>query len=179
MAELSLRRILGRRPAEKPASQKAPGGGEQAAPVIDMHRYALYYVSTVSDRSIRASAKIFSREFKIGITEWRILVMLNIKSPARPNDFLEFTGVDKSNVSRALSRLRKDGYILVNPDPADPRLNLVEITAAGQAVQARTSEIALSHEKIILDGFDQSEKQQLLSFLGRLLANSEKLANGG
>jgi DNA-binding MarR family transcriptional regulator len=176
MADISLRRILGRSP-KADAPTKASTRETRRAPAIVMHRYALYYLSTVSDRSIRAAAKVFSREFGIGITEWRILVMLNIKNPARPNDFLEFTGVDKSNVSRALSRLRKDGYILITQDPEDPRLNLVEITESGHAVQERTSDIALSHERVILDGFDKDEKQQLLSLLGRLLANSEKLTN--
>jgi DNA-binding MarR family transcriptional regulator len=172
MADISLRRVLGR------SSKKAAPGKPKAArkpPVIAMHSHALYYLAYVSDRSLRTSAKVFSREFGIAITEWRILVQLITLNPARPNDFLEFTGVDKSNVSRALSRLHGLGYIVVSQDPEDPRLNLVEITERGRVVQERTSEIALAHEKVILDGFSKEERKQLLAFLKRLMANSEKL----
>lgn len=178
MADISLRRILGRSSKADPAAPKAARRAERKAPAIVMHRYALYYLSSVTYRSIRVSAKVFSREFGIGMTEWRILVMLITKNPARPGDFLEFTGVDKSNVSRALSRLHKLGYVLVTQDPEDPRLNLVEITERGRAVQDRTSEIALSHEKVILGGLDKNEKRQLLSLLARLMVNSEKLSDG-
>jgi DNA-binding MarR family transcriptional regulator len=161
-------------------SSKADAPAPKAAtkpPAIVMHRYALYYLSSVTYRSMRVSAKVFSREFGIGMTEWRILVMLITKNPARPNDFLEFTGVDKSNVSRALSRLHSLGYVRVMPDPDDPRLNLVEITERGRAVQDRTSEIALAHENVILGGLDKDEKRQLLSLLTRLMANSETLTD--
>jgi DNA-binding MarR family transcriptional regulator len=178
MADAAPRRKPARGSTKSPPKRKAVRRAVQSVPTIDMHRYALYFISTVSDRSIRAAAKIFSREFRIGVTEWRILVMLNIKNPARPGDFLEFTGVDKSNISRALGRLQDGGYIVIKPDPDDPRQNLVEITDTGHVVQERTSEIALAHEKIILSGFNAAEKRQLLAFLVRLLANSERLANG-
>lgn len=178
MADISLRRILGRSAKADPAAPKGARRAGRKAPAIVMHSYALYYLAYISDRSLRTSAKVFSREFGIGITEWRILVQLITLNPARPNDFLEFTGVDKSNVSRALSRLHGLGYIVVSQDPDDPRLNLVEITERGRAVQERTSEIALAHERVILGGFDKAERKQLLAFLERLTANSEKLAGG-
>ena len=145
--------------------------------MIDMHSYALYFITTVSDRSVGAAAKIFSREYGISLTEWRILVLLSMESPARPGQFVEFAGVDKSNVSRALGRLRKEGYVIIEPDPQDPRLNLVHTTDAGMAVHHRTSEIARRHEEVILEGLNARERVSLLALLRRLLRNSEALVN--
>ena len=158
----------GTAPAESSDAGAAPAAGQMA---IDFDRYVPFYLNTLSNKISAGASKIYLQEFRIGITEWRILAVLGAFDGMNAQGLAAYTGMDKSVVSRALRGLEKQGLIDVAIDRADHRRRALELTEKGRALRTKMQSVALGREQRLMDGFSEAERGVLIGMLKRLLEN--------
>lgn len=107
------------------------------------------------------------------------LVMRRIvaDAPIRITDLARDVGVEPSTVSRHVKPLEKRGWIRRTADPDDARVSLLDATSEG----ARVVE-AIDHERraflaSILDGWDRSDQENLITLLERFATDIERKAS--
>jgi DNA-binding MarR family transcriptional regulator len=87
-------------------------------------------------------------------------------------------GLDRSDVTAAVTDLEERGYLERAPDPADRRRNLVRITEQGEAfLRKLDSELNTAQEEL-LGPLSPSEREALVAMLARLVEHHTGLRIG-
>lgn len=82
--------------------------------------------------------------------------------------------ISKSTISKTINNLVKKGYLRKEEDPKDKRATLICLTEKGEKVGEVIRDIDKKAEKTMVEGFSESEKEELTSYLERLLMNLQK-----
>ena len=127
-----------------------------------------YQLSIASNAVSSRIAEQYRRRFALKTTEWRIMAVLGDSGPLTQRDLSQITLMDKVPVNRACKTLEDRGLAARQPNAADGRSHLLELTAEGRAVHARIMPLALDIERELFSALDESEREQLKSMLLRL-----------
>ncbi|GAA3791619.1 MarR family transcriptional regulator [Qipengyuania pelagi] len=127
-----------------------------------------YQLSIASNAVSSRIAEQYRRRFALKTTEWRIMAVLGDSGPLTQRDLSQITLMDKVPVNRACKTLEDRGLAARQPNAADGRSHLLELTAEGRAVHARIMPLALDIERELFSALDQDEREQLKSMLLRL-----------
>ena len=113
-------------------------------------------------------------ELGLGRGQPRVLSYLLSYGTSSQSDIASYLGIDPAAVSRMTEALRKNDFLIRDADEDCRRTNRLELTEKGmEAAKIWTRECQSIDEKL-LEGFSSSEKEQLLSLLGKLLGNIER-----
>lgn len=137
--------------------------------MLDLDRYVPAVLVWLSNQVANSSSRLYRQEFGIGITDWRVLVYIEIYPGSTGAEVSNFIGLDKGAVSRSLSHLTERGLLKSESDGL--RKVKYTTTAAGKKLYRRILKTALAREEALLTGFSAQERELLLQFLHRLLAN--------
>lgn len=127
-----------------------------------------YQLSIASNAVSSRIAEQYRRRFALKTTEWRIMAVLGDSGPLTQRDLSQITLMDKVPVNRACKTLEDRGLAARQPNAADGRSHLLELTAEGRAVHARIMPLALDIERELFSALDENEREQLKSMLLRL-----------
>lgn len=121
-------------------------------------------------RRARASSGEMAREVhpELEPAAYGLLVRLEEAGRQRGTDLAAFFGVGKATMSRQLRALWELGLVTRDPDPADGRASLVELTEEGRARLARVREARRARYVRKLAGWDRGEIAELARLLHRL-----------
>ena len=86
-------------------------------------------------------------------------------------DLARLLHVEQPSMAQTLVRLERDGLIRRRPHPANRRIQLIELTAAGHDVLPRSKGILLKGNERLLAGFSAEDASLLLSLLKRASDN--------
>lgn len=137
-------------------------------PGYDLARVTAYRLAVLSNRLTLWSARVYRREFGISVLEWRVLAILAELGPSLARDIAEFSVLDKSNVSRAVSRLTARGLVEQAGHPVDGRSRILTLTAKGKALHRRIAARSRQREDALFEGFSPVERSDLAALLERL-----------
>ena len=84
--------------------------------------------------------------------------------------------VNKSNVTRQLSALEQNGFIIRRPSQEDKRVLQVFPTEKGEALYPKVLEIMQQWNRLLLEEFSEKEQELLLSMMQRVQAKALQLA---
>lgn len=84
--------------------------------------------------------------------------------------------VNKSNVTRQLSALEQNGFIIRRPSQEDKRVLQVFPTEKGEALYPKVLEIMQQWNRLLLEEFNEKEQELLLSMMQRVQAKALQLA---
>ena len=159
---------------------KAPAPADAAAdpPQLDLDRYVPFGLTAIANKIARGASRVYLRRFGVGINEWRILANLRITPGVTANLICQSSGLDKAAVSRSLRLLEDGGMIETCGESADVRGRALRLTARGDVLHDGLISVALKREALLLDGFDETERRQLLSFIARLHAKGGGVTGG-
>lgn len=149
-------------------------GGESVS-TLSFSRSTTVLLTFAANRFTRAAARQYQQQFGIGAMDWRMLVMLTRHPGSSVALASKTTGIDKAAVSRSLARLQDKGLAYAQSQASDPRRKDWFLSEAGEALHAEMLAVALQRQKALLDGFDQSEVEQLNHYLRRVLDNLGRL----
>jgi DNA-binding MarR family transcriptional regulator len=142
---------------------------------VERDRLVPHLVEHVS-RTVSSTASALYRErLGVGLNEARVVISLSRRPRIIAAALAEDTSLDKSTISRTLNGLRARGF--VRGHGAADRRRQFDLTAAGRALHARISRLALQREDLMLGGFTADERATLIEYLLRLLQNIPR-ANG-
>jgi DNA-binding MarR family transcriptional regulator len=99
---------------------------------------------------------------------YRLLAALEEWGPASQADLGRTTGIDRSDVTAALTDLESRGLVERSVDPDHKRRNIVTITAAGIARLLELDKVIDGIQDEFLAPLTEPQRRQFLSLLARL-----------
>ncbi len=104
------------------------------------------------------------------VSEWRVLATLQDRDPISVGRLAQITLLKTSTVTRILDRMEADGYVERLANPEDRRVTRVRITESGAKVVADLVNLALAHERRVLEPFGLERAETLKSTLRHIIA---------
>jgi DNA-binding MarR family transcriptional regulator len=130
-----------------------------------------YLIAALGNRLSVLAARNLRRQLGLALMEWRVLAVLAVEPGASPGRIVEFAGVNKSVVSRAVNALLKRGLIARAPLPGHGLKTLLSLTAEGRAVHDRGIGARQAAEQTLLQGLSPAEHEALVKVLKRMMGN--------
>ena len=152
-------------PADKPSTIN------NAKP-LRLHDFLPYKISVVSNTISSSIAAAYQSKFGLSIAEWRIMVILAEYPGVSADEVCRKTQMEKSIVSRAISKLLRRHLIDREMDETDRRKSILHLTDTGHAVFAEVMPVAKSYEQRFTRGLSGPEKKQLYHLLDKLFVEA-------
>lgn len=138
---------------------------------FDLDGFLPYRLSVAADAVSHAFSKLYADKAGLSIPEWRVMAHLAHQSPASVRDVTAKVNLEKSAVSRAVSRLEGRGLIHRAAHAEDQRLLSLTLTPAGITLMQELTALASAFnarlaERLGDDGAAFTRALQLLSQVG-------------
>ena len=153
-------------PLVKPASSEDSGVNERAW--LKLEDFIPYRFNQLADQMSYALTNIYTSEFGVTLSEWRILALLGQQTTMISTDISLRTKMDKAKVSRAVQKLDSQGYLIRQRDEHDHRVSHLRLTETGTALYNAIIPKAQEWEGGLVDTLTSEEVQQLHSLLDKL-----------
>lgn len=134
-----------------------------------LEEFLPYRLSILSHSVSNSIATIYDQRFGLTIPEWRVIVILGRFPGLSAVEVAERTLMDKVAVSRAVTKLLKNGRIEREFADADRRRSILNLSDKGKQVLDEIAPLALEMESTLLEGLSQEEVAVLDSIIDRLL----------
>lgn len=140
--------------------------------------YFLPYRLAVLSTTISATvARAYDQRFGVSIPEWRVIAVLGRFPGLSAVEVAERTMMDKVAVSRAVTKLIKNGHIDREFADTDKRRSILNLSEDGKRLHDEIAELALQFERDLLLGFSEEELDSLNSLMERLLARASLIGS--
>ena len=104
-----------------------------------------------------------------------VLVALQTGRADTQRDLARFARVQQPPMAQMLTRMERDGLIVRTPDPDDGRSSRITLTKLALARLPEAIATLFGGNREATAGFTEKELAQLVSLLGRLIANLNRL----
>jgi len=131
-----------------------------------------YRLAVLSSTVSTTVARAYDKRFGVSIPEWRVIAVLGRFPGLSAVEVAERTLMDKVAVSRAVTKLIKNGRIDREFDDTDKRRSILNLSEDGKKLHDEIAELALQFERDLLLGFSEEEMETLNSIMERLLARA-------
>ena len=131
-----------------------------------------YRLAVLSSTVSTTVARAYDKRFGVSIPEWRVIAVLGRFPGLSAVEVAERTLMDKVAVSRAVTKLIKNGRIDREFDDTDKRRSILNLSEDGKKLHDEIAELALQFERDLLLGFSEDELESLNSIMERLLARA-------
>jgi DNA-binding MarR family transcriptional regulator len=138
-----------------------------------------YRLSITSNAVSGRIAQEYRSRFGLSIPEWRVMAVLGDAGARTQRDLTRLTLMDKVAVNRACKVLEERGLALRQPNAADGRSHLLELTDAGRAMHGQIMPLALEMERRLFASFSEEEVETFRSLLGRVREEADDLDADG
>lgn len=146
---------------------------------MNLQVFLPYRLAVVSEAVSRSLAAVYAQRFNLTRDEWRVLAALAGRDGILGAELGNLTTLDKMQVSRALTRMERDGLLEREPDPADRRNLIVRLKPAGRALYRKIVPMAQAREAYLLESLDADERAALATALDKLLQRAKQLQEHG
>ncbi len=140
-----------------------------------LEEFLPYRLSILSHTVSTTIAQAYEKQFGISIPEWRVIAILGRFPGLSAVEVAERTFLDKVAVSRAVSKLIKNGRIDREFADADRRRSILNLSEEGRRVHDAVAELALQFERDLIQGLDDDERAALDVSMKRLMARAQEL----
>ena len=122
-------------------------------------------------------ARIYEKRFGVSIPEWRVIAILGRYPGLSAVDVAERTLMDKVAVSRAVTKLIKNGRIDREFADADRRRSILNLSDEGWKVHNEIAPLALEFEQELLQDISREDYEKFNSILEQLLEKASQLGH--
>jgi DNA-binding MarR family transcriptional regulator len=124
-------------------------------------------------RAVSSSVtQIYSSLFGLSVSEWRTMAVLGPYRALSASEIVEQSSMDKVNVSRAITGLRKAGMLKRDVDGDDRRRSVLRLTERGREVYNILVPKVLDLEERLLEGVTQEERKTLVTLMEKVRLNA-------
>jgi DNA-binding MarR family transcriptional regulator len=134
-----------------------------------LEKFLPYRLSILSHSVSNSIATVYDRRFGLTIPEWRVIVILGRFPGLSAVEVAERTLMDKVAVSRAVSKLIKNGRIDREFADIDRRRSILNLSDKGRQLLEEISPLAMQIEETLVDGLSDSDVAILNQVIDRLL----------
>ena len=142
--------------------------------MFDLANYLPYLINRAG---VRVAAK-FTQDVKpenVSVQEWRVLAALSAYGPQRMSALAELTSIDRTTLSRLVTRMEEGGLVLRSRAEDDGREVHISLSPRGTAAAGHIIPLAQRYEEIALEGFSAEETAMFKDMLKRVYANFDRL----
>ncbi len=140
-----------------------------------LENFLPYRLSILSHTVSTTIAQAYEKQFGLSIPEWRVIAIVGRFPGLSAVEVAERTFLDKVAVSRAVSKLIKNGRIDREFADADRRRSILNLSEEGRRVHDAVAELALQFERDLIHGLDDDERAALDVSMKRLMARAQEL----
>ncbi len=136
-----------------------------------------YRLSITSHTVSTNIARVYEKRFGVSIPEWRVIAILGRYPGLSAVEVADRTLMDKVAVSRAVTKLIKNGRIDREFADADRRRSILNLSEAGQQVHNEIAALALQFEQELLQNISEDNYETFNSILEQILDKARQLGN--
>ena len=136
-----------------------------------------YRLSVLSHTISTNIARVYEKRFGVSIPEWRVIAILGRFPGLSAVEVAERTLMDKVAVSRAVTKLIKNGRIDRQFADADRRRSILNLSEEGRKVHNEIAPLALQFERELLQDISEEDYGTYSVILDRLLAKARLLGS--
>ena len=137
-----------------------------------------YRLSVLSHTISTTIAKVYDKRFGLSIPEWRVIAILGRFPGLSAVEVADRTMMDKVAVSRAVTKLIRNGRIDRQFADADRRRSILNLTEAGRRVHDEIAPLALAFEAELLQDIGAEDLSAFNLVIERLLERAHRLGTG-
>ncbi len=142
---------------------------------LNLESFLPYRLSVTSNKISGIIADTYKDKFAISITEWRIMAVLGSNPGSSADEVSAKTQIEKSILSRAISKLLQRNLIEREFDEDDRRRSILTLSSTGTSVYNEVVPISYDYEKRFLACFSDEEQRQFRQLLDRLYQHADKV----
>ena len=142
-----------------------------------LEEFLPYRLSVLSHTVSTTIAGVYEKRFGVTIPEWRVIAILGRFPGLSAVDVAERTLMDKVAVSRAVTKLIKNGRIDRQFADADRRRSILNLSEEGRKVHDEIAPLALQFEHELLDGIAAADVEILSTVMDSLMSKAHKLGS--
>ena len=123
----------------------------------------------------RAAGLRYRRLLNLGAGEWGVIAELGQQSPCTLNDLSRRIGVDKTQLSRTVSRLIARGLVRRRTNPRDNREVRLSLSTSGNDCHAKIMRAGSAANRSLLAELSGAERKQLVDLIERVTTRARGL----
>lgn len=120
-------------------------------------------------------ARVYEKRFGVSIPEWRVIAILGRFPGLSAVEVADRTFMDKVAVSRAVSKLIKNGRISREFADADRRRSILNLSEQGHEVHNEIAPLALQFERELLQDIGDKDFEYFSTVLEQILEKARQL----
>jgi DNA-binding MarR family transcriptional regulator len=144
---------------------------------LRLENFLPYRLAVLSNTVSTTVARAYDKRFSVSIPEWRVIAVLGRFPGLSAVEVAGRTLMDKVAVSRAVTKLIKNGRVEREFADADKRRSILNLSEEGKKLHDEIATLALEFERDLLQGFSQEEIDSLNSTMERLLARASLIGS--
>lgn len=142
---------------------------------LTLERYLPYRLSILSNKISGIVAETYKDKFALSITEWRIMAVLGEYQGISADEISVKTQIEKSILSRAISKLLKRNLIERKVATDDRRRSEIYLSETGKAVYQEIVPLSYDYEERLLSCFSETEREQFSELIDRIYKHADEL----
>jgi len=139
-----------------------------SAKTSSLAEFLPYQMSITSNAVSGRIALEYRQRFGLSVPEWRIMAVLGDSGPRTQRELTRLTLMDKVAVNRACKVLEERGLAVRQPNAADGRSHLLQLTPSGTAMRNQIMPLALEMERRLFANFTPQELETFRKLLARI-----------
>jgi len=140
----------------------------------DFLPYRLFITSHTVSTNI---ARVYEKQFGVSIPEWRVIAVLGRYPGLSAVEVADRTLMDKVAVSRAVTKLIKNGRIDREFADADRRRSILNLSEEGKKVHNEIAPLALQFEQQLVRDISSEDYDKFNSVLEQILDKARQLGS--
>ncbi|WP_120495473.1 MarR family winged helix-turn-helix transcriptional regulator [Kiloniella sp. EL199] len=142
--------------------------------ILDLKDFFPYKVRVFYRSVSQSIAEVYTKSKGLTVYQWRVMVVLGNSQPLSASEVVDYSSLDKVQVSRAIKGLLEREFIERHVDEIDKRKVNLLLTEKGNDTLQELIPLVLKREQEILDGLSETEKETLEKLMARVLKNADK-----
>ena len=136
-----------------------------------------YRLSITSHTVSTNIARVYEKRFGVSVPEWRVIAILGRYPGLSAVEVADRTLMDKVAVSRAVTKLIKNGRIDRQFADADRRRSILSLSEEGRQVHNEIALLALQFERELLQDISDKDYEIFNSILEQLIGKARQLGS--
>jgi DNA-binding MarR family transcriptional regulator len=140
-----------------------------------LEEFLPYRLAVLSHTVSSTIAGVYEERFQVSIPEWRVIAILGRFPGLSAVEVAQRTMLDKVAVSRAVTKLIKNGRLDRQFADADRRRSILNLSAEGRRIHDEIAPLAMQFERDLLHGITDEDFQRFNLVMERLVARARML----
>lgn len=158
-----------------PTRIEIPGGKHTRTAEFTLQAFFPYLARAFYTQVSGAVSRLYGEQFGMRRYEWRTMAILGQNSAMTASEIVATSSMDKVTVSRAITSLRKRGWLVELANRSDARSRLLKLSRSGRKVYKTLVPQMFELEQKLLSDLSEGDVATLKSLMARVASSAEKL----